>query len=96
MDREKMVELFGRLEAEVTKMGTKDYDKKAILGRVFELNNEIGRTARVEPRRMQAMKDLQVWVNGVTSAVKHGETKRALEALTEARRVLLKLTGAGE
>ncbi|HUI00142.1 MAG TPA: hypothetical protein VLU99_07525 [Nitrososphaerales archaeon] len=49
---------------------------------IFVLNNEIGKLARLSPRTMGRMRELQGWVNLITVALKHGKRKELRDGLT--------------
>jgi len=55
---------------------------------VFELNNEIGRLAREQPKTMRRMKELQGYVNMITVAMKYGKVKDLREGISLTKKAI--------
>ncbi len=55
---------------------------------VFELDNAIGKLGRRRPEFMSKMKELQLCVNDITIAMKHGSVKDVKRGISLTRRSL--------
>jgi len=80
---------LGELEASL-----KRGDGKSVFGRIFQVNNEIGRAVRDSPPLRHALLELQANVNAITVSLKAGDSSRALDALEASLRSFRKVKGA--
>jgi hypothetical protein len=64
---------------------------RSVLGKVFAVNNEIGRAVREHPPMKRALLELQLNVNAITVSIKAGDAPRAARALEASLRSFSKL-----
>ena len=54
---------------------------RTVFARIFEVNNEIGRSVRTRPSLREPLLELQSKINVITMSLKAGDTGRAVHAL---------------
>jgi hypothetical protein len=79
---------FSELEASIAEPFLQMGSVRRVLGRIADLNAEVGKSASSSPQLLSRLKVFQLRINDVTLAVKKGEENEARIALAEARAVM--------